>query len=195
MRALRSALALVLLSGLAGCAGGGYGYPSYGSSYGYPSYGSSYGAPGYYAEPGYAYGPSVGLSYGGGYPVYYGGGYPNYYHGNYPYWQQPYWHNDWHNTSWNNGHWTPPPNQGQGNKQWNKQWNQGNKQWNQGNNQGNNWQGNKPPAQWTNQNGTQNIQNPLYKPQNNPNYHANILAGATNQKPLVGRSPNCRECY
>ena len=177
MRALRSALALVLLSGLAGCAAGGYGYPSYGSSYG---------SPGYYAEPGYANGPSVGFAYGGGYPVYYGGGYPNYYHGNYPYWQQPYWHNDWHNTSWNNGHWTPPPNQGQGNKQWN------NKQWS---NQGNNWQGNKPPAQWTNQSETYNVQNPLYNSQNNPNYHANIPASATSQKPLVGRPPNCRECY
>src|SRR5215469_6801735 len=142
MRALRSALALVLLSGLAGCAGGGYGSPAY-------------------AEPGYGggYGPSVGFAYGGGYPVYYGGGYPTYYRGNYPYWQQPNWRNwhdnDWHNSSWNNGHWTPPPNNGQ--------WN--NKQWN---NQGN-WQGNKPPQQWATQNGAHTFQNPLYNTHNNLN--------------------------
>jgi hypothetical protein len=179
MRALRSALALVLLSGLAGCAGGGYGYPSYG-------YSGGYGSPGY-AEPGYggAYAPSVGFAYGGGYPVYYGGGYPNYYRGSYPYWQQPYWHNEWHNTSWNNGHWTPPPNQGQWNKQWNKQTN----------NQGNNWQGNKPPQQWTNQNGTHIFQNQTFNSQNRLNSSNNVPASATNQRPLVGRSPNCRECY
>ena len=167
MRALRSALALVLLSGLAGCAAGGYGYPSYGSSYG---------SPGYYAEPSYgvAYGPSVGFAYGGGYPVYYGG-YPNYYHGGYPYWQQPRWR-DWHDNDWHNNNWHS------------NNWN--NNQWNNG--QRNNWQGNQ--GQWANQGGTHNVQNPLYTPRNNLNSRNDVPASATNQRTLVGRQPLCREC-
>jgi hypothetical protein len=137
MRALRSALALLLAGSLAGCAAGGYQ-----NSYGYPGYGY----PGY-VEPGYgvAYGPT--FSFGTGYPYYY-------YGGGYPYWQQPYWHNwnnghwnngrwnngNWNNGSWNSGHWTPPPNNWQGNGQGRPP-------------------GNKPPGQWANQGGT--VQNPL----------------------------------
>ena len=63
MRALRSALALLLAAGLAGCAygggGGGYGYQQADA---YPGYG-------------YSAGPSIGLGFGsnnyGGYPAYY----------------------------------------------------------------------------------------------------------------------------
>jgi hypothetical protein len=125
MRALRSALALLLAGSLAGCAAGGYQ-----NSYGYPGYGYPV-----YAEPGYgvAYGPTFGYGFGAyGYPYSYGGAYP--------YWQQPYWHNwnnghwnngHWNNGNWNNGHWNPPPNSGQARPP-----------------------GNKPPGQWVNQRGT-----------------------------------------
>ena len=73
MRALRSALALLLAAGLAGCAygggGGGYGYQQADA---YPGYG-------------YSAGPSIGLGFGsnnyGGYPAYI-------YYPNYPHWQR-----------------------------------------------------------------------------------------------------------
>lgn len=135
MRALRSALALLLAGSLAGCAAGGYQ-----NGYGYPSYGSGYGYPGY-AEPGYgvAYGPSLSF----------GTAYPSYYYGGYPYWQQPSWHNwnngHWNNGNgnWNNGHWNPPPPKG-------GQWT--------GNGQGRP-PANKPPQQQVNHGGT--APNPL----------------------------------
>jgi hypothetical protein len=68
MRALRSALALLLAAGLAGCAyggGGGYGYQQADAYSGY----------------GYSPGPTIGLGFGSG--TYYGG-YPAYYYPNYP---------------------------------------------------------------------------------------------------------------
>ena len=166
MRALRSALALLLAGSLAGCAAGGYGYPSYGSSYGgYPAY----------AEPGYgvAYGPSVSF----------GTAYPSYYYGGYPYWQQPYWHNwnnngHWNNGNWNNGHW----NNGNGH------WNNGNGNWSNGHwnpppNQGRPPSNKPPQQQWVNHGGT--AQNPLLNKLNSGQY-------ATGNN--IGRGTRCREC-
>ena len=68
MRSLRSALALLLAAGLAGCAYGGGGSP-----YGYQQANA-------YPDYGYSAGPSIGLGFGsyGGYPSYYYPNYPNY---------------------------------------------------------------------------------------------------------------------
>jgi hypothetical protein len=105
MRSLRSALALLLAAGLAGCAYGGGGSPyGYQQANAYPGYG-------------YSTGPSVGLGFGSY------GGYPSYYYPNYPNWHhQGNWHRpppggypgNGHKPPPGDGHGWPPPNAGGG---------------------------------------------------------------------------------
>src|SRR5258707_11972971 len=97
MRSLRSALALLLAAGLAGCAYGGGGSYGYQETNAYPGYG-------------YSSGPSIGLGFGS----YNYGGYSFFYYPYYPNWHCPgNWHPPPPRRYPGNGH-KPPPGDGHG---------------------------------------------------------------------------------